>query len=53
MDGDLIYCESGICKNISQVYACDYKSKLQDITEENGGRGKCNCALCDAEDLNK
>ncbi len=24
LDGDIIFCEKGICKNISRVYDCEY-----------------------------
>ena len=44
----IISCESGICRNVSSVYACDYRSKLDDIIEDEDFRGHCNCAMCQA-----
>ena len=38
-DQMIISCMSGICKNVSEVYDCNYKSKLDDLYDEQGGRG--------------
>ena len=38
-DQMIISCMSGICKNVSEVYDCNYKSKLDDLYDENQERG--------------
>ncbi|TRY79645.1 hypothetical protein TCAL_12607 [Tigriopus californicus] len=43
---NVISCMSGICKNVSLVYDCTYTSKLDELIEQNDGRGYCNCAMC-------
>ena len=42
-------CVAGLCKNISSVYDCNYKSKLQDIKDKHNGAGECYCEICDSE----
>ncbi len=46
LDQVIISCMSGICKNVSDVYSCTYKSKLEDLETDREGRGSCNCAVC-------
>lgn len=45
-DNDEISCLAGICKNISEVYSCTFKNKLDDIRQD-WGNGYCHCNNCD------
>ena len=44
-DNNIISCMSGICKNVSAVYSCTFKSRLDDIISE-GTSGYCGCTDC-------
>lgn len=51
-DNVQISCESGICKNVSSVYSCNFESKLEDIKGTNKKKqgttdGYCNCNKCE------
>eukprot|EP00095_Tigriopus_kingsejongensis_P007120 maker-scaffold303_size215788-snap-gene-1.14 protein:Tk07120 transcript:maker-scaffold303_size215788-snap-gene-1.14-mRNA-1 annotation:"GL12734" len=50
-DNNVISCMSGICKNVSMVYDCVYRSKLDDLIEDKDGRGFCNCNMCNNENF--
>jgi len=48
-DNVQVQCTSGECKNISEVYKCEFKDRLQDIREdwsETVGKGFCHCQQC-------
>ena len=47
---NLISCEAGVCKNISQIWNCQFENKL-DLLKKNYGprqeyKGWCNCQRC-------
>merc|ERR1719347_955034 len=47
---DLISCQGGYCKNISKIWDCTYKDRLQDLLKNYGSKqqleGWCNCRRC-------
>ena len=45
-DDVVVMCEAGVCKNVSQVYDCQYESTMEAILGGNDGLGECFCSLC-------
>ena len=46
-DNDVIVsCIAGVCKNVSAIYDCQYKSSLQDLKNADDGNGYCSCNQC-------
>ena len=48
---DLISCEAGVCKNMSQIWDCNFKDKLTSLEQDYTVDGKvlegwCNCNRC-------
>eukprot|EP00090_Calanus_glacialis_P012973 TRINITY_DN21608_c0_g1_i1.p1 TRINITY_DN21608_c0_g1~~TRINITY_DN21608_c0_g1_i1.p1 ORF type:complete len:555 (+),score=115.35 TRINITY_DN21608_c0_g1_i1:209-1873(+) len=47
---NLISCQAGYCKNISKIWDCTYKDRLQDLLKDYGSKGQlegwCNCRRC-------
>jgi len=53
-DNIQVQCVTGVCKNISEVYKCDFHDRLTDIQEdweETVGKGFCHCQQCTNEDV--
>jgi len=53
-DGVQVQCTSGTCKNISEVYKCEFKDRLTDIENDwskTEGKGYCHCKQCTDESV--
>lgn len=49
LDNVILACQAGVCKNVSQIYDCQFRSRLDDIKEENDGLGRCFCSQCSSQ----
>jgi len=47
---DLISCEAGYCKNVSEIYDCSFTDSLEELLKPHGSQGQldgyCNCNRC-------
>ena len=44
-DNIQVSCTAGVCKNISEVYKCEFQNRLTDI-ENDWANGYCHCNFC-------